>query len=92
MRFPIREPRQPARRGGRTAAALVLAACLLWDHSTPAQSIGRNGLVATSHALASQAGLAILQQGGNAADAAIAAGAVLAVANPFMAGIGGVGG
>jgi gamma-glutamyltranspeptidase/glutathione hydrolase len=56
------------------------------------QIIARNGMVATHQPLATQAGLRILQQGGNAADAAIASAAVLAVTNPFMCGLGGVGG
>ena len=47
------------------------------------------GLVATPHALASQAGLAVLERGGNAVDAAIAAGAAIAVVYPHMNGIGG---
>ena len=47
------------------------------------------GLVATPHALASEAGLAVLQRGGNAVDAAIAAGAAIAVVYPHMNGIGG---
>ena len=47
------------------------------------------GLVATPHALASEAGLAVLEQGGNAVDAAIAAGAAIAVVYPHMNGIGG---
>ena len=47
------------------------------------------GLVATPHALASRAGLAILERGGNAVDAAIAAGAAIAVVYPHMNGIGG---
>jgi gamma-glutamyltranspeptidase / glutathione hydrolase len=47
------------------------------------------GIVATSHVLASQAGAQILAQGGSAADAAIAANAVLGVTEPMMNGMGG---
>ena len=51
--------------------------------------ITRYGITATSYALASQAGAQVLARGGSAADAAIAANAVLGVAEPMMNGMGG---
>ena len=51
--------------------------------------MGRNGMIATSQPLASAAGLRVLQQGGNAIDAAVTAAALLAVVEPTMNGLGG---
>ena len=48
--------------------------------------VARNGMVAASQPLASQVGLRILQEGGNAVDAAVATAATLALVAPMMTG------
>ena len=47
------------------------------------------GIVAASQPLAARAGVQMLERGGNAIDAAIAANAVMGVVEPYMNGIGG---
>src|SRR5438270_1098156 len=60
-----------------------------WLAQTRSEVMARNGVVTTVQPLAAQAGLRILQQGGNAIDAAVATAAALNVVYPANTGIGG---
>jgi hypothetical protein len=51
--------------------------------ATRSPAVGRHGMIATSQSLASAAGLKVLQDGGNAIDAAVTAAGVLAVV-PYL--------
>ena len=53
--------------------------------------MARRGMITSPHHLASQTGLAVLREGGNAIEAAMAAAAALAVVYPHMNGLGGDG-
>jgi gamma-glutamyltranspeptidase/glutathione hydrolase len=60
-----------------------------WLQQSRSEVLARHGVVATSQPLAAQAGLQILKDGGNAADAAVTAAAMLGLVEPESAGIGG---
>ena len=61
-----------------------------WSIAKPAVH-AQGGVVVSQHYLAAQAGARVLEQGGNAIDAAIAAGFALGAVEPWMSGIGGWG-
>ncbi len=85
------------------AAALISGAAVIAQQQAaeaPASSrafytrpavAGLNGIVTTGHPIASSAGLQMLLKGGNAFDAAVAVGAMAALGEPEMNGIGGNG-
>ena len=70
---------------------LILAFSFSLIYAKYPDAVSSNGMVTSSHVLASQAGIDVLKNGGNAIDAAVAVGFALAVVHPGAGNIGGGG-
>ncbi len=75
----------------RLRAVLLVFLLATTAHARTPVATGRGGAVATISEQATQSAITVLDQGGNAIDAAVAAAATLGVTDPFSCGIGGGG-
>ncbi len=68
---------------------LACAFCLVTARALAHEAVGEKGMIATGHALATEAGAEALRDGGNAVDAAVAAALTLGVVDGNNSGLGG---
>ncbi len=98
-RFPVDKPFAFLKSRSIPGIVIILSALFLINCKPRSQELnnqatdppGDHGIVSSAHPLATQAGITILQNGGNAFDAAVAIGAALNVVESPMSGMGGYG-
>lgn len=76
---------------GLSAAIFALMSCTAGFAASPQPVSAEKAMVVTSQHLATDVGVEIMKQGGNAVDAAVAVGYALAVTNPCCGNLGGGG-